>query len=151
MVAVGFSQFFSFSFLALLQEADSLVVNPHLRTLWLTQLSPQHSSAHHRNCGKTLKKRNKKRTWSLSRRPYCARACLIARSAALLCCQLTVLSLPFSVVSLPEVACPPKSSLSPQLSIKAMAKCAQERKQDASRWFPLQSVQCQSILKSRKK
>lgn len=145
-----FTVFFSLS--SLLQEADSLVVNPHLRTLWLAQLSPQHSSvcAHHRNCGKTLKK---KRTWSLSRRPYCAGACLIARSAALLGCLFTVLSLPFCVVSLPGVTCPPKSSLTPTtpLSIKAMAKCAEERKQDASRWFPLQSVRCQSILQKKKK
>lgn len=46
---------------------------------------------------------------------------------------------------------PPAHPHPPQLSIKAMAKCAEERKQDASRWFPLQSVQRQSILKSRKK
>lgn len=95
----------------MLQGADSLVRNPHLQTLWLAQPSPQHPSAHHRKCSKTLRKR--KRTWSLSRRPYCAEACVITRCAALLCCLFTVLFLPFSVVSLPEVACPPKSSLSP--------------------------------------
>lgn len=152
MVAVGFSQFFFlFRFWLCCKKPIAWLLIPTCkRSDCLSSAVSPTLVCTSRELWQNVKKQNK--TWSLSRRPYCAGACLIARSAALFCCLFTVLFLPFSVVSLPEVTCPPKSSLPPpQLSIKAMAECAEERKQDASRWFPLQSVQRQSILKSRKK
>lgn len=113
MVAVGFSQFFFlFRFWLCCKKPIAWLLIPTCkRSDCLSSAVSPTLVCTSRELWQNVKKQNK--TWSLSRRPYCAGACLIARSAALFCCLFTVLFLPFSVVSLPEVTCPPKSSLPP--------------------------------------
>lgn len=141
MATVDFSQFFFslFPFWLCCREPIAWFLIPTCETNWLAQSS--HSSAHRRNCSKMLEKKTQQRTWSLSRSPYCVGACLIACSASLLCCLFTVHSLPFSVVSLPEVTRLSKSSSPPShfLSLQWPNVWRKRQQQDASRW---QSFQC---------